>query len=110
MKKQKQLTYIQNNHMIAVETRPRVGWVVGVGVGVGVDGGGVGWAGGFFVGWVGAGLGAGLGGGGGGGKQSYVEKRRVSFMNFIVDKRIFLLSAKFTVWCPYRYRFDWFPK
>ena len=60
---------------------------------------GVGWVGGLW-GW----------GGGGVGKQSYVEKRRLSFMNFIVDKRIFLLSAKFTVWCPYRYRFDWFPK
>ena len=60
---------------------------------------------GVGMGWVG-GVGVGEGGGG----QSYVEKRRVSFMNFIVDKRIFLLSAKFTVWCPYRYRFDWFPK
>ena len=27
--------------------------------------------------------------------RSYVEKRRVSFMYFIVDKRILLLSAKF---------------
>ena len=35
--------------------------------------------------------------------RSYVEKRRVSFMYFIVDKRILLLSAKFMVWCPYRY-------
>ena len=73
--------------MIAIETRPRVGWVVGVGV----DGDG---------GWVGC----------GGGGQSYVEKPRFSFMNSIADKRIFLLSAKFTVWCPYKYRFDWFPK
>ena len=31
-------------------------------------------------------------------------------MYFIVDRRIFLLSAKFMVWCPYRYRCDWFPK
>ena len=31
-------------------------------------------------------------------------------MYFIVDKRIFLLSAKFMVWCPYRYRCDWFAK
>ena len=40
-----------------------------------------------------------MGGGGGGevGKQSYVEKRRLSFMYFIVDKIIFLLSARFTV-------------
>ena len=44
------------------------------------------------------------------GKQTYVEKHRVSFMYFIVDKRIFLLSAKFMVWCPYRYRCDWFAK
>ena len=31
------------------------------------------------------------------GKQSYVEKRRLSFMYFIVDKIIFLLSVKFMV-------------
>ena len=43
-------------------------------------------------------------------KQIYVENRRVSFMYFIVDKSIFLLSARFMVWCPYRYRCDWFPK
>ena len=42
-------------------------------------------------------------------EKIYVEQRRVSFMYFIVDKRIFLLSAKFTVG-PYRYRCDWFPK
>ena len=36
-------------------------------------------------------------GGGGVGKQSYVEKRRLSFMYFIVDKIIFLLSARFMV-------------
>ena len=35
--------------------------------------------------------------------RAYVEKRRVSLMYFIVDKRILLLSAKFMVWCPYRY-------
>ena len=35
--------------------------------------------------------------------RSYVEKRRVSFMYFIVEKRILRLSAKFMVWCPYRY-------
>ena len=35
--------------------------------------------------------------------RSYVEKRQVSFMYFIVDKRILLLSAKFMVWGPYRY-------
>ena len=38
------------------------------------------------------------------------RKPRVSFMYFIVEKRIFLLSAKFTVGCPYRYRCDWFSK
>ena len=52
--------------------------------------------------------------GGGGikvvGKQIYVEKRRVSFMYFIVAKIIFLLSLKFMVWWPYRYRRDWFPR
>ena len=53
----------------------------------------------------------GRGGGGGGVEQQiYVGIRRVSFMYFIVDKRIFLSSAKFTVGCPYRYRCDWFPK
>ena len=31
-------------------------------------------------------------------------------MYFIVDKIIFLLSAKFMVGWPYRYRCDWFPK
>ena len=31
------------------------------------------------------------------GKKSYVEKRRLSFMYFIVDKLIFLLSARFMV-------------
>ena len=47
-------------------------------------------------------VGAGGGGGGGGikveGKQIYVEKRRISFMYFIVAKIIFLLSSKFMVW------------
>ena len=42
--------------------------------------------------------------------RDYVEKRRVSFMYLIVDKRIFLLSAKFIVRCPYKYKCDWFPK
>ena len=36
-------------------------------------------------------------GGGGVGKQSYVEKRRLSFMYFNVDKISFLLSARFMV-------------
>ena len=31
-------------------------------------------------------------------------------MYSIVEKRIFLLSAKLMVRCPYRYRCDWFPK
>ena len=53
-----------------------------------------------------------VGGGGWGevGKQIYVENRRVSFMYFVVDKSIILLSARFIVWCPYKYRCDWFPK
>ena len=46
----------------------------------------------------------------GGGRQTYVEKRLVYFMYFIVDKRSFLLSSKFMVWCPYRYKCDRFPK
>ena len=44
------------------------------------------------------------------GEQTCVEKRQVSFMYSIVDKRIFLLSAKLMVRCPRRYRCDWFPK
>ena len=52
--------------------------------------------------------GGGVGGLGGG--RDYVEKRRVSFMSLIVDKRIFLLSAKFIVRCPYKYKCGWFPK
>ena len=36
-----------------------------------------------------------LGGGVGARKQSYIEKRRLSFMYFIVDKMIVLLSARF---------------
>ena len=47
---------------------------------------------------------------GSGEERIYDKKRRVSFMYFIVDKRIFLLSARLTVGCPYRYRCDWFPK
>ena len=35
--------------------------------------------------------------GAGVGEHSYVEKRRVSVMYLIVDKMIFLLSAKFMV-------------
>ena len=42
------------------------------------------------------------GGGGGVGKQIYFERRQVSFMYFIDDIRIFVLSAKFIVSCPYR--------
>ena len=67
MKKQKQNshTYKQNNHILAVETRPRVGWVVGVGVGVDGDVGGGGWGWGWgwggVVGWVGVGVGWGGG-------------------------------------------------
>ena len=55
-------------------------------------------------------VGGGGGGGQGSGKQIYVEKRRVSFMYFIVDKRMFLLSAKFMIWFPNEYRCDWFAK
>ena len=46
------------------------------------------------VGWGG-------GGGGGGGcwrEAIHIEKRRVSFMYFIVDRRIYLLSAKLMAW------------
>ena len=46
----------------------------------------------------------------GGGRGREANLRRVSFMYFIVDKRIFLLSARLMVGCPYRYRCDWFPK
>ena len=38
-----------------------------------------------------------LGGGVGARKQSYIEKRRLSFMYFIVDKIIILLSARFMI-------------
>ena len=51
-----------------------------------------------------------LGGGVGARKQSYIEKRRLSFMYFIVDKMIILLSARFMIGWPYIYRCDWFPK
>ena len=51
-----------------------------------------------------------LGGGVRARKQSYIEKRRLSFMYFIVDKMIILLSARFMIGWPYIYRCDWFPK
>ena len=41
----------------------------------------------------------GWGGGGGRGREAiHIEKRRVSFRYFIVDRRISLLSAKFMAW------------
>ena len=40
---------------------------------------------------------------GGGGGNAKVEKRLVSFINFIVDKRIFLLPRLFMDDSPYKY-------
>ena len=53
--------------------------------------------------------GRGGGGGGGGGRgtvllaKTYVEKRQVSFIYFIVDKIIILLSDSFKDGSPYKY-------
>ena len=50
---------------------------------------------------------------GGGGCMSYeteVEKRLLSFINFIVDSKTFLLSARSRDGCPYKYNFGWFPR